>query len=235
MSPTIVGFSLLHVIEHSTSHGESGETGQSLFEFLDEYAEKSNKILTSDGKGNLIIYSNSGLDKGVVLNNVVDGTNDQVKDFSYNVNYSNRFKRVIVKSQSSDLDNGGDDIEGIALDNQVKRNLTKIIIADTELNKDTATKFAEWEINKRRSDSITYSCTVPNFFSKNDVLWQPNLLVSIIDDNAGINATMLLKRVEYNFSINGGSRCSLSFVSEDSYSLKTEGSKLNRGLNNNDE
>ncbi len=208
---------------------QSGDTGQTIFDFLSEYAEKAGKVLTSDGDGALILYSNTGLDRGLVLNNTF-GNNSNIITSSYTQNFSNRYKTVLVKSQNLDLDNGGENVSGKAVDDVINRDVTKVIIADSVSDLETANKIAQFEINKRRSDSMQYNCTVYGFRAENGELWKPNLLVSIIDVNASINAVMLLKRVRYSFTPTGGSTTDLTFVSSDSYSLKTQASHFNKGI-----
>jgi len=203
---------------------QSGDTGQTIFSMLSEYALKQGKILTCNGEGDMVIYSNSGISKGIVLEN--SSNNQLIKSANLSQDFSNRYKKIIVKSQSDD----DSDISGEASDSVVRREITKVIINESKIDADGAKKIAEFEVNKRRSDSIQYNCKVFGFSAPNGELWKPNLLVSIIDSNAGINATMLLKRVRYNFSQSDGSTCDLTFVSEDAYSLKTEASQFNKGV-----
>lgn len=209
---------------------QSGDTGQTIFDFLSGYAEKAGRVLTSDGEGRMIIYSNSGINEGVVLDNTSSGVNKYIKTASITKDFSNRYKKVIVVSQALDLENNGQDIRGEAEDKFIRRQVNKVIINESVADADTAKKIAQFEVNKRRSDSIQYNCTVAGFYAENGKLWAPNLLVSIIDENLGIKATMLLKRVRYKFNENDGSTCDLSFVSSDAFSLRTEGSQLNEGL-----
>ena len=209
---------------------QSAETGDTIFDFLSVYAEKAGKILPSDGDGRLIIYSNSGIAKNLQLSNTVSGDNEKIKSASYTQDFTNRYKNVIVVSQAIDLEDGGHDTRGIATDDKVRRNVNKIIINESVADALTAKKIAEFEVNKRRSDSVQYNCSVMGFYATKNVLWQPNLLVSIIDENFGIKATMLLKTVRYVYNETDGSICNLTFVSSDTYSLRTEASKFNEGV-----
>ena len=232
------GITNIGVIDESNSEGNDfsegesqvGETGQTIFDFISDYADKASKVLTSDGKGNVVIYSNSGINKSVVLNNSYDNENRYIKNINYSIDFNDRYKRVIVKSQAEDLSSGGEDITAESIDDEVVRNITKVIISDTVSDKETAQRLADFEVNKRRSDSISYSCTVPSFFNISRIFWEPNLLVAIIDSNTGVNATMLLKGITYKYNLEEGSTSDLVFVSEDTYSLKTQASQFNEGV-----
>jgi prophage tail gpP-like protein len=229
----------INVIDLSKSKGNDfpadevnvGEAGESILDFLNRYAIKANSMLTTNGNGELVIYRNSGLNVGAKLNVIRFGNNSQVKSVKLIKDHSNRYSKVIIKSQLEDLDNDGDDVEGIAEDLKVTRKRVKVLISESIADINTANKIAEWEVNKRRSDSIQYNCNVVGF--RTDVsygkIWQPNFLVDINDEFSGIRATMMVKEVNFNYS-ESGTTTDLVLVSSDSYTLETQAKKLSIGV-----
>ena len=210
----------------------NAEPSETVFSFLNRFAVIAGCLLTTDGKGALVVYTNNGIDVGAKISVEDDGENDLVKNINFNINHSNRFKKIIVKSQGESLDDKGDDIEGVAFDNNVRRNRVKLIIAESSLDIEGCTKLAEWEVNKRRSDSVQYSCTVRGF-RVSDIfqapLWSAGFLVDVKDDFSGINCKMLVKSVSFSYS-ESGTTTDLILVSSDSYTLQTQAKKRSIGV-----
>lgn len=203
----------------------AGETGETLFSYLERHARKRNVILSNDGDGNLVLYRNSGNAIGATLTNIFnEPQNSNIISASANYDYTNRFDRMIVVSQQD----GEDNVRGFARDDEIKRVRgvrTHVVVSETVQDVKACTELAEWEVNKRRSDSITYNCEVQGFWATDTMVWQPNQLVDIVDEYADINSRMLLRSVDYSFDETSGSRASLSFVSPDSYSLQANDPK----------
>lgn len=228
------------VVDLSGSNGKdldgseisAGEASETLFDFMNRYAIKTNNMLTTDGKGNLVVYKNSGVETGVTITNGVGEKNPHIKSANFIQDNSKRYRKIIIKSQLDDLDDGGEDISGEAEDKNVQRQRTKVIISEAISDADIAKKIAEWEVNTRRSASRTYSCVLHGFRTggTTGAIWEPNMKVSVNDEFAGINAKMMVKTVSFTYSENTGSLTSLELVSEDSFSLQTQAKKLAEGL-----
>lgn len=202
----------------------AGETGESLFSFIERHARKRNVILSNDGDGRLVLYRNSGNAIGATLTNIFnEPQNSNIISASANYDYTQRFDRVIVASQEE----GNDDVRGEARDDKIARvrgARTHVVVSETVQDIKACEELAKWEVNKRRSDSITYNCSVQGFWATPTAIWEPNQLVDIVDQYADINSRMLLRSVDYTFSENG-SIAQLSFVSPDSYSLQANDPK----------
>jgi prophage tail gpP-like protein len=209
----------------------NGEAGESLLNFLNRYASISSAMLTSNELGQLIIYDNHGVDVGAKI--IVDDQNSNERLISSNVirNNSNRFSKIIIKSQGESLDDDGDDIIGEAIDGEVSRKRTKMIISDSILDIDSATKLAKWEVNKRRSDSVSYNCALLGFRTNGIYgdFWRVGMLVSVNDIYSEIKSMMLVKSVSFDYSMEGRIT-NLELVASDSYTLKTEASQFAKGV-----
>jgi prophage tail gpP-like protein len=195
----------------------AAESGESIFDYIDRIARKKQCLLSHNNKGNIVIYRIAGLDIGAEIRNEAGkNNNDFILSAGATYDYSRRFRGIVVISQTQK----GNDIMGWARDNGARDNRIKAIISDSAVDLETAQKIATWEVNKRRSDSVQYSCRLQGFWATKDKIWQPNQLVNIYDDFADINGKMLLRDVTYNLSDNEGSTVDLTFVSPDSYSLQ---------------
>lgn len=204
----------------------SSKPGKSIFEFLDEQARKKGVLLSSDGNGNLLIYKNTGVASGIILNNKRGESNNTLREGSVSYDMSKRFSKVIVKSQGGSdgffgVVRGGIDvenIEGSATDEDVKRNRTKVIISKTATDVVGCTDQAKWEVNKRRSDSAKYTLAVRGHSANNGDLYKPGLKVVARDDFADINSIMLINSVVWAQTLTSKST-ELELVANDAYSL----------------
>lgn len=198
---------------------KSGDVGDTLFDFMDKYAKIKNCLLTSDGEGNIIIYRTSKNQKAISALRMIigeDESNYTIKTSNLSVDYTNRFKKIIIKSQSD----GDSDISGEFEDSFVRRPRTKVIISDNSLTIKEAEDMARWEVVNRQSQSTVYRCNVYGFSSDSGKVWAPNDMVSIRDDIQGVDDIMILRDVEYSISEDDGSITSLTFVSKDSFISK---------------
>lgn len=209
------------------------ETGDTIFNFLQIYANKANKTMTAVGYGQLEINNSGASSRGTSVANS-DSLRTDVLSSSKTVDFSNRFSKVIVKSQSDFGGELNDDISGIAEDKEVTRGGVKVIVAESSLTQEEAERLAKLEVNKRRSNSIVYNCKVKGFYSSEGHLWEPNIIVFVIDRSQSIYSKMLLQSVKYSFTREGGSVCDLTLVSPDTYTLKTQASNFYKGLKKED-
>jgi prophage tail gpP-like protein len=79
-----------------------------------------------------------------------------------------------------------------------------------------------WEINIRRVRSAIYRATVQGDSYDGINPWRVNRLVQVIDNFAGINATLLIRSVNFELSLDGGTRTTLELVVADGYSPSPE-------------
>lgn len=76
---------------------------------------------------------------------------------------------------------------------------TRHIVADVPSDDDECERLAKWNCNLDRAKSISYSCTTP-ILSPDGEPWKKGYLVDIVDDDADIDATMLISQVEFRTS-----------------------------------
>ena len=200
----------------------SANTGDTIFSFMDKYARLLGVILGGDGNSAITIDEASSAFskefKGPTLVNKF-GANNNVRILSggSSRDYSNRFNKVLVFSQNDGGGQGdkGSGIMGIASDDVAKSG-SKVIIADTVLDKTKADAMAKWEVRQRRANSINYHCAVQGFSADGKEIWKPGMVVDIQDDYAGVASRMKLRSVAFTLD-ETGTVTSLDFVPKDSY------------------
>lgn len=220
----------------------SPEIGQNAFEFIEELARKRQVLLTTNGFGNIVI-TNSGTDISPInLQNIIGNDNNNIESASVSYDDVARFSKYKVESQlnpvtanvagqtSTDalVNQPSDDI----IDEKIRTSRQLLIQAESSSSVDQATLRCKWEANLRKTRSIVYSVTLPQF-SYSGKLWRVNQLASIIDEFAGINSTMLVTMITYVLD-SSGSNAIIAFVEKDAYTTllnePTEGNTVGDGL-----
>lgn len=208
----------------------SPEVGQNAFDFIEKLARKRQVLLTTDGDGNIVI-TRSGTDLApVALQNVIGGANNNIEGASVSYNQTSRYNKYIVASQMNPvaLNLSGDasaktisdQKSDQVIDSEIRTSRQLIIQAENASSAGQALDRAKWEANIRKTRSIVYSTTLPNF-SEGGKLWMPNQLTSIKDDFAGIDAEMLVNTVTFSLDTSGAST-DLAFVDKNAYTLKLQ-------------
>jgi len=208
ISPTIAANEVVSVIDDDENR-TAGDIGETIFSFLDRYAKKVGVILSDDPSGKLVVYKNKPNASDIRIRNRRDFFNNKlILAASYDVDYSKRFQKVIVKSQ----DENEDSIEAFALDNDVKAQGVMTIISENLSDIAGCQTQANFEVNKRRADSVKYNCKTFGFGLRKSGNWEINTAVDVADDFAGIKSKMMIRAVQFNFSENQGSTTNLSMT-----------------------
>lgn len=113
---------------------------------------------------------------------------------------------------------------GTAIDAAIRPSRVSETIARTCDSSVNLTQLAIWTANLARARSTEYELVVQGHYQDDaqTMVWQPNILVPIIDDFSDIDATMLVKSVEFKVSLSSGTTTTLCFVDSDAYTLELE-------------
>ncbi len=213
----------------------SSPVSQTVFDFIEMYARKRQVLLTGDGDGNIVLARSSTETASVTLENIVGGEFNNIKSAIVSYDFTQRFSKYTLQSGQNPAGNPFG--ATVSLDNVAVQNgfatdasrgmrasrVTEIIseTSDTNVN---LTQLATWTKNLARARSTEYECIVQGYHQDvdNTTLWKPNILVKVNDEFADINATQLVKSVEYNLSLDGGSATAIVLVDPDSYTLQTQ-------------
>jgi prophage tail gpP-like protein len=180
------------------------ESGQSIFNFLDQYAKKLQVLLKIDSEGNLtIIREDDDIVKNMLINDYTSSTN--ILTSKLKLSTVDRFNLIEVYSQSNNKTHTKTGIsqKGIATDSQIRKTRRKILTMSTASESRSLKALAEWNINVKRAKGSRYTCTTLGFYSSNNTLWQPNRLVDIIDYSMEIEGTFLIQGVQFLQTLRG--------------------------------
>jgi prophage tail gpP-like protein len=230
-----LGLSDIEVIDNTTGVRlfdafdiTSAEVGKNAFEFLELYARKRQVLLTTDGLGNLVLTQASSNILPFKLKNIVGGIDNNIKNATLDLDFTNRFNTYTVQSQLNPffLDIGStpqNNVEqsGQATDSDIRA--TRILEFNAEESSDgfTSADRAKWESNIRRAKSLLYTPVVQGH-SVDNTVWSPNNLVEVEDQFTDIEATLFIQSVRYDQSLNMGSTTTLGLTFKDAYTLQAE-------------
>lgn len=179
---------------------KAAETGQTVGDFLNEYARVANVFLNTDGKGNVLIQQNAGELK-TILQLAPSAVNNNIKSSSLVIDDSDRFYKYTVYSNSSlsAEDTTVDDINnsGEAFDTDIRTSRVFEKIAEKPMTEAQCKAAAQEEANIRRARSFNYSCQVVGF-SANGELWQPGKLVMVKDTLRGVSGKFLINQITWS-------------------------------------
>lgn len=184
---------------------KAAETGDSCESFLTENARIVNVFLGDNGDGNIFIRKPSGKLK-TIIQNVPGADNNNVKSSNVKIDYTQRFYKYTVHSNSSlasdDADVDSLNNEGSAFDNEIRKTRVLDITAKEPMTSEECKRAAEEEANIRRARSFSYSAEIAGF-SANGELWEAGPNVKVIDTVKGISGIFLLNSVKWGFGDGG--------------------------------
>jgi len=229
----------LDVFDNTELNNMSAQIGESAYLFIEKFAKKRQVLLMSDGDGNILLARTPKDDER--LNTVLTSSPGyQAVILSAVAIYDDtkRFYRYAMKSQSNVVSNGiVEDVHAISNDKIVSVSATaydeairhtrvfNLMTHDDSYNSQAdLQERATSQANYNRATGFKYTVTVQGFSPINDParIWQPNQLILVNDDYCNIPKQLLLiKSVEFNYSIAGGSMTTLELIDKEGYSVET--------------
>jgi len=229
----------LDVFDNTELNNMSAQIGESAYLFIEKFAKKRQVLLMSDGDGNILLARTPKDDER--LNTVLTSSPGyQAVILSAVAIYDDtkRFYRYVMKSQSNVVSNGiVEDVHAISNDKIVSVSATaydeairhtrvfNLMTHDDSYNSQAdLQERATSQANYNRATGFKYTVTVQGFSPINDParIWQPNQLILVNDDYCNIPKQLLLiKSVEFNYSIAGGSMTTLELIDKEGYSVET--------------
>ncbi len=213
-------------IENSTLFKKQTNTktsSQTIFDFLDSYAQKVQVLLRTNEEGNIVLTRE---ESGNTIGNLIstkNNPNNNIKSATIIIDNINRFRFNQVQGQGDNSSYFTSTVNqtGEFEDTLIRSPRRKISSAKSASVSDELGDLAKWETNLRRAKSLNYSCIVQGYYNdkKSTSLWQPNTLVKILDDKCLLDGQFLIKGVTYNKAINGGSTTTLNIVNRGTFNL----------------
>ena len=207
----------------------TAEVGDSVYDFIEPYARKQSIVVTSNEDGNVLLLRGGTQRIGLNLIHKIDGAQNNVLSSSLSKNYEDRYNSYTAKSQLNPYTQTGEatteeitDQEGVSdNDSEIRTSRTLIFNAEEDMNSDDSFNRAKFENNIRRANSLNYSCVVQGH-SVGGVPFKINRLAFIQDDFCGVSGDKLLHTIEFDYSLQGGSKTFLEFTNSDAYTLQAE-------------
>jgi len=207
---------------------ESIEIGATAFGFLEKLAKSRQIFLNSDEYGNLVFTRGQNGNAPDTLRSEISSNTNNILNSYLSLNSSNRFYKYVLKSTLNEIDIE-EDVDasvivnqiGIVIDNEIRNTRILEMITDKPMNDSECRKRAIWESNIRRIRGFEYKCSIQGY-SVNNNLWKVNRLVSVIDDFSRINSILLIKSIEYKYSLDAGSISNITCVPKDAYTLQAQ-------------
>lgn len=203
----------------------SAEIGTMAFEFLEPFARKRQVLLNTDGLGNLILARNTGIKIPVKLKTGLDGNLKNARKVidntqRYNV-YTVHSQLNLIRMVPGTKPSEAVQQKGLAEDTEIRSSRIFGFNAEESSDSFTAKERAVWESNIRRARSLSYTGTVQGH-SFDGGLWMPNRLVDAEDPFNDIQATLLIRSVRYNSSVDLGNTTTLNMTFQSAYTLQAE-------------
>ena len=216
--------------------------GNTAFDFIESYARERQILLTTNADGNIVferaadnklktILSTRRKDAATILNGEVN-YDDSKRFHIYNVaGQQNNAALAAVFAKIEHDTKKSVHVSGNVVDNEIRKTRKLILQTDTSDSEDASGNIerAKWEANYRRTQSFTYSCDVQGFKPlKDEGIWLPNYLVTVIDEYAnlnaitpkGIHAPLLISEVNYSQSVDQGTITKLKLVTRDAFTTR---------------
>lgn len=190
-----------------------GETG---FEVVEKYARQKGFLVTTDGKGTLII-TRPGTTRANTA--IVQGKN--ILSASAQYDSTERYSQYKVISQFGDLaqelGTGAYSIMGSASDRSITRQRKLIVSAENSMTENDAALRAQWEATVRAARSSKFRVTLQGWTQEDGSLWRANQLVRAKAPWIGLDGDMLIVGVSFSMSADSGSITVLELERKDAY------------------
>ncbi len=206
------------------------KNGETIFEFLDRIAKKTQVLLITNNKGNILITreGSTKLTGGLFLETA--STRNNIYEYQLELTTHNRFNKIKITSQTTNEEDEPVSQIAIAYDNSIRSGRKLFIDDKKETKTSTLSKLANWHINIRRAKGSRYTCKVMGYYTQENELFEANKLIKLIDDYNLINGFFLIQSVNYNVNISRGCYTELNLVEVGTFSLDGVNSAFN--LNN---
>ncbi len=211
------------------------------FNFADRWAQKRQVLMTSDGKGNLVIDRNmKRRGPGMVHKGPPDDPLNNVLKDTYKNSDLERENTTGCCGQKSTNDKKhweskpkgeqtaqADPLQqhwGYAVDTAIRPELKMHYRGGRGIDGETPEKSAAWRASVARGRGFQYGATLQGFDAAPGVIWWPGFIVPVYSWAWEIADDLLIKDCTFEKDWEGGSRTTLTLVPGDSFSDQAQAS-----------
>jgi prophage tail gpP-like protein len=215
----------------------SGTIGETAFDFLDSYCANRQVLLTTDGLGNIVLTRGAGIASPANLQNLLNGTENNIFESSVDYDDEKRFNKYIIKAQGNTaaIASTGStvapkdlvSIKGESTDSDVRTSRLCVLNATKVSNISDAVNRAQWERDIRRARAIQYNPSVNGHsITGTKTVWKPLLLVNVNDVFCNVKDTLIVRKVTYRSELGDvGNVTKLDLVPRDTFKLLSDQAK----------
>lgn len=193
------------------------QRGETVYDAIERMARLRALLVTDDADGNLLLTRAGHFEQneaGVVVfseTGTTDATTalvlgENIVRGSASFDVSERFSEYRIKGQRA-----GDDLDfgevlqtnGDADDTEVERTRILVLEAEARADKKRCKLRAAWEAATRYGQSLSLSYTVQGWRQGDGRLWEPNQLITVVDDYSAIDGDFLAVEVVYQLGEGG--------------------------------
>lgn len=193
------------------------EPGQRIFELLDHLAQLRGVLITTDGKGSLVLTEPG---TAVAPDAIVMGVNAKANDGYTDMDevYSDYYCFTqLSQGAANTVSDSGVNIQGHAVDKRVPRYRPFAFQGELSIDPNYAQKRANWKRNVQAALSNPITHTVRGW-EHSQGLWRHNTLVSVTDGDFQLNNVLrLISNVAYLKDGDGGTRTDITTVGRHAY------------------
>lgn len=214
-------------------------------DWLDSWAKKRQVVLTTDGKGNLVIDRNKRRRLGgFLMKSFEDSSQNNIKKASYKNSDFGRHNLHSAAGQKSTTDPDWENHDkGYApgraepISNNVRTAMDSSVRPERRLHFRTGAGVegktpedaAKWRANLARARKYTFNATVAGFTCQSGELWWPGFVIPVRDDHFQISDELFIKEVKFSKDWAGGATTEVHCTFGDAYSDKAEGGRSRSG------
>lgn len=206
------------------------DDGETNFSAMNRICRAKKLIMLTDVDGNIVITSPGAK---IASDKLELGVN--VFDHEDNIDYTDRFSTYDIKTEvdsGESIDYLGNDqkvrqwttyARGHAEDPVIKtwlgRHRNIILHPEYQASNAVAKTTAEWEAKIRAARSTSITVKVNGWYQKGGKeLWGVNMLVHYVNDVFNIDDTFIIAEIEYSYSIQAGTVCTMKLRNKNAYS-----------------
>jgi prophage tail gpP-like protein len=194
------------------------EPGETVLDAIVRMTALRGYLATTDKGGNLLLMRPTEQVAGFTL---VEG--ETIEQIEFDNSVVGRFSeyRLLAHDTSDEAAlSAAARPGGSATDPGVKRHRPLLILADEETTAAGLDASALWEASVRAGQAQMVRVLVSGWRAPDGAVWRPNRIVPVRAPTVGIHAELLVSAVKFRRGATEGSRCELSLVRPEAYSLK---------------
>ena len=204
------------------------EVGQNAFDFILQYARKRQALLTSTGKGEILITQSSPEDSDAVVQSLVGSDTNNILSQNWNRKSSAKFRKYIRRGQADpralNFTGGSDsktveDQSGITEDSNIRAGRQQVVVESGGYSSEQLADRSKWAKQQAEAQAVKYACVVQGHRDTTGEVWDVNFLAQVNSTAADISRKMLVDSVTFSEGEGQPTTSSLQFVERDVYTI----------------